>query len=128
MPMRAQSGGVGVAPTHSQPDARSCVASTTLRLFYSMGRPSTHCTGGWLGLGAGLDWHGIFHPHRESTTAPSTTWLVAIPTELTRSPASYGRRRVILIQPPTCNMGRTAEVYDVTSNYYLITSLSYFAK
>ena len=31
------------------------MVSTTLRPLYSRERRDTHCTGGWLGLGAGLD-------------------------------------------------------------------------
>ena len=45
---------VGTAPTHSQPDTRRLVVSTTLRSLYPQERPGTHCTGGWTGLGAGL--------------------------------------------------------------------------
>jgi hypothetical protein len=29
-------------------------------------RPSTHCTGGWVGPRAGLDWCGKSRPHRDS--------------------------------------------------------------
>jgi hypothetical protein len=27
-------------------------------------RPGTHCTGGWMGPRAGLDWRGKYRPHR----------------------------------------------------------------
>jgi len=29
---------------------------------YPRERPGTHCTGGWVGLRAGLEWCGKFHP------------------------------------------------------------------
>lgn len=49
-------GGGGVALTHSQPDTRRrWVTSTTLWPLYPLERPGIHCTGGWVGLGAGLD-------------------------------------------------------------------------
>jgi len=31
------------------------VVSTMLCMLYPWGRPDTHCTGGWVGLGAGVD-------------------------------------------------------------------------
>ena len=56
MPVQAKRGGVGTAPTHSQPGARrTWVASITLRPLYPWERFSTHCTGSWVCLGAGLD-------------------------------------------------------------------------
>jgi hypothetical protein len=45
-----------IAPTHSQPGTgRRWVVITTLRPLYPSPRerPGTHCTGGWVGLGAG---------------------------------------------------------------------------
>ena len=34
--------------------------------------PGTHCTGGWVGLGAGLDRCGKSRPHRDSIPGPSS--------------------------------------------------------
>ena len=39
---------------HSQPSSRKWLVSTTLRPLYPRERPSTHCTGGWMGLEAVL--------------------------------------------------------------------------
>ena len=38
------------------------VVSTTSRPLYSRERPGTHCVGGWVGLGAGLDGYGKSRP------------------------------------------------------------------
>ena len=35
-------------------------------------RAGTHCTGGWVGLRAGLDGCGKYRPHRDSIPAPSS--------------------------------------------------------
>jgi len=35
-------------------------------------RPGTHCTGGWVGLRAGLDRCGESRPHRDSIPRPSS--------------------------------------------------------
>jgi hypothetical protein len=48
------------------------------------GRPSTHCTEGWVGPRTGLDRCGKSLPHRDSITGPSSPKRVAIPTELHR--------------------------------------------
>jgi hypothetical protein len=49
MPMQAQ----------GEPDLiKKLVVNTMLQLLYSWGRPSTHCTGGWMGLRAGLERRG----------------------------------------------------------------------
>jgi hypothetical protein len=45
----------GITPTHLQPGTRRWVVSTMHWLLYPRERPGTHCTGGWMGLGAGLD-------------------------------------------------------------------------
>ena len=45
-------------------------------------RPSTHCTGGWVGPRAGLDRCGKSHPHRDSIPGRPARSSVAIPTEL----------------------------------------------
>ena len=42
-----------------------CHASSALRA-------GTHCTGGWVGLRAGLDVDGKSHPHRDLIPGPST--------------------------------------------------------
>jgi hypothetical protein len=41
-------------------------------LFTSGKRPGTHCTGGLVGLRAGLDRYGKFHPNRDSIPEPSS--------------------------------------------------------
>jgi hypothetical protein len=54
MPTQAEGSG-GIPYTHLQPDMRKrLVVNTMLHLLYSWGRLSTHCTGGWMGLRAGL--------------------------------------------------------------------------
>jgi hypothetical protein len=54
VPTQAQREGGGIAPTHLQPGTRRrWVVSTMLRPLYPLERPSTHCTGDW--VGAGLD-------------------------------------------------------------------------
>ena len=56
VPVEVERGGGGIAPTHSQPGTRRrWVVSTTFRRLYLRERPSTRCTRGWLGFGAGLD-------------------------------------------------------------------------
>jgi hypothetical protein len=35
-------------------------------------RPGNHCTGGWVGPRAGLDWCGISRPHLDSILGPSS--------------------------------------------------------
>jgi len=55
MPVQAERGGGGIAPNHSQPGTRTWVISTTFWPLYLQERPSTHCTRGWLGFGAGLN-------------------------------------------------------------------------
>jgi hypothetical protein len=50
MPMQAQRGGGGIAPTHSQPGTRrSWVISTVPWPLNPQDSPSTHCTGVWVG-------------------------------------------------------------------------------
>ena len=39
---------------------------------YPRQRPGTHCTGGWVGLRAGLDWREKSRPHRDSIPEPSS--------------------------------------------------------
>ena len=45
-------------------------------------RPGTHCTGGWVGIRAGLDGCGNSHSHRNSIPGPSKPQRVPIPTAL----------------------------------------------
>jgi hypothetical protein len=40
--------------------------------LYPRKRPGTHCTGGWVGLGAGLVRCGKSRPHRDSIPGPSS--------------------------------------------------------
>jgi hypothetical protein len=47
------------------------VVSTTPRPLVPRERPRTHRTGGWVGLGAGLDRCGKPRPHRNSIPGPS---------------------------------------------------------
>ena len=47
-------------------------------------RPGTPCTGGWVGLTAGLDTCGKSRPRRDSIPGPSSPLGVAIPTELSQ--------------------------------------------
>jgi hypothetical protein len=42
------------------------VVNATPRPLYPWERSSTHCTGGWVGLGAGLDRCGNSRLHRDS--------------------------------------------------------------
>jgi hypothetical protein len=55
-PMQAWERGGCIAPTHSLPGTRRrWVVSTILQPHYPQQGPSNHCTGGWMGLGVGLD-------------------------------------------------------------------------
>jgi hypothetical protein len=55
MPVKAQSGGGSIVPTHLQPgDSIRWVVNTTLRLLYPHERSDIYCTGGWVSLGATL--------------------------------------------------------------------------
>ena len=47
-------------------------------------RPSTHCTGGWLGPRVGLDGCGKSRPHQDSILGPSSPYRVVIPAEPSR--------------------------------------------
>jgi len=56
MPLQAQRGGGGIVPAYSQPSTRRrWVVSTILQTHYFWLKPGSHCTGGWMGLGATLD-------------------------------------------------------------------------
>ena len=46
------------------------VVNATPRPPYPRERPGTHCTGGWVGPGAGLDGCGKSCPHRDSIAGP----------------------------------------------------------
>ena len=48
------------------------------------GKAGTHCTGGWVGLGAGLGKCGKSRPQRDSISGPSSPQQVVIPTTLSR--------------------------------------------
>jgi hypothetical protein len=61
---------------------RGWVVSTTPRPLYPRERPSTHCTGGWVGPRAGLDVCEISRPHRDSISGPSSPQSVSQSTEL----------------------------------------------
>ena len=50
--------------------------------LYPRKRPSTHCTGGWVGPRSGLDRCGKSRPHWDSIPGPSSPQPVAIQTEL----------------------------------------------
>jgi hypothetical protein len=43
-----------------------------LAALYPRERPGTHCTGGWVGPSAGLDWCGKSRLHRDSIPGPSS--------------------------------------------------------
>ena len=45
-------------------------------------RPGTRCIGGWVDPRALLDWRGKSRPHRDSIPGPSSSYRVAILTEL----------------------------------------------
>jgi len=47
------------------------VVNATPRPLYPRERPGTHCTGGWVGIRAGLDGCGKFLPHRDAISGPS---------------------------------------------------------
>jgi hypothetical protein len=47
------------------------VVNTTPRPPLPTERPGTNCTGGWVGLGAGLDSCGKSRSHRDSIPGPS---------------------------------------------------------
>jgi hypothetical protein len=51
---------------------RGWVVSTTPRPLFPWERPGTHCTGGWVGLSAGLDVCEKSRPHRDSIPGPSS--------------------------------------------------------
>jgi hypothetical protein len=53
-------------------DRTGWVVSTTPRPLYPRERPSTHCTGGWVGPRAGLDRCEKSRPHRDSIPGASS--------------------------------------------------------
>lgn len=63
MPMQNQREDGGTAPPHSQPQHQKEVwgVSTMPWLLYLWEIYGTHCTGGWVGLAACLDGHGMSH-------------------------------------------------------------------
>jgi hypothetical protein len=60
--MRAQKGGGGTVLTQSQADSGRWVVSTALWPLYPREMTDTHCAGGWVGLGVGLDGTEILSP------------------------------------------------------------------
>jgi hypothetical protein len=71
-PEQAQRVGRGIDLLFRDLGARKgWVVSTTPRPLYSRKRPGTHCTGGWVGLRAGLDVCEKSLPHRDSIPGPS---------------------------------------------------------
>ena len=52
-------------------------------------KPGSHCTGGWVGLRAGLDGCENSRPHRDSIVGPLSQWPVAIPTTLSGPVLAY---------------------------------------
>jgi hypothetical protein len=62
MPIQAQRGGGGIAPTHLQPDIRRWTVSSMLQPLYPQEGRGTPCTGVLMGLGAGLDGTKISSP------------------------------------------------------------------
>ena len=50
--------------------------------FTARERPGTHCTGGWVGPRAILDWCGKSLSHRDSIAGPSSPQPVAMPATL----------------------------------------------
>jgi hypothetical protein len=54
-------------------------------VLYPRERPGTHCTGGWVGPRAGLDWRKI-SPHRNSNPDRPARSPAPIPTELPGPP------------------------------------------
>jgi len=71
MPVQAQRGGGGIAPTHLQTGDKRWVVSTILRLLYPRQRPDIHCTGGWVCLGAALDGTENLPPGIRSSDRPA---------------------------------------------------------
>ena len=48
------------------------VVNATPRQLYPRERPGTHCTGGWVGLRAGLNKCGKYRLYRDSIPGPSS--------------------------------------------------------
>jgi hypothetical protein len=73
------------------------VVNATPRPLYPRDRPSTNCTGGWMGSTAGLDGCGKTRPQRDLFPGPSSPQRVAIPTELSCPPGcQHGWLRKLL--------------------------------
>ena len=86
-PVVAQRVGIGIAlPFHDHGTRRGWLVRRMPRPYFIPGeRPGTHCTGGWVGLRAGLDGRKT-SPRRYSIHGPSSPQSVAIPTELPGPP------------------------------------------
>jgi hypothetical protein len=65
------------------------VLTITRQPLNSRERLGTHCTGGWVDPGAGLDVCEKSRPHRDSVPEPSIPKPVAVPTELSRPILKY---------------------------------------
>jgi hypothetical protein len=63
---------------------RGWVVNAKPRPLYHRERPGSHFIGAWVGHRAGLDGCGKSRLHRDSIAGPSSSWRVAIPTELFR--------------------------------------------
>ena len=77
MPVQAKRGGTGIAPPiHSLGTRQGGVVRTTPWPLYLQEEPSTHCTGGWMGLRAIADGmensppNGIRYPDCPACTEP----------------------------------------------------------
>ena len=69
----AHRGSRGIAlPFHDHGTKRGEGSPSRPRPSLPRERPSTHCTGGWVGPRAGLDRRGKSHPHRDSILGPSS--------------------------------------------------------
>ena len=79
MPIKAQRGGGGIAPTFRNLRAsKGCVVNATPLTLYRRQRPGIYCTGGWVGLGVGLDVCGKSLHHQDSIPGLSNRQRVAI--------------------------------------------------
>jgi hypothetical protein len=66
--------------------------------FYPGERPGTHCTGGWVGPGAGLDRCGKSRATGIRSPDLPALSVVAIPTELSQLPAENCKFIIYLIK------------------------------
>ena len=97
--------------------------------FYPRERPGTHCIWGWVGPRAGLDRCGKSRPHWHSIPGPSSSYRVAIPTELSRSttlwstyPKHWGLNRFRDVCRPSSRGRMTDDDGDGTADWRTVTS------